>query len=294
VISLLPGTHRLNELFQTHVTRSIRLSDEYFAGLLKHAARHLDVRFRRGGKGDFTALEVGTGWFPVCPVAAVLCGATKVWTFDIAPLIESGRLEKMFEYFLAFAADGRLAAMLPGLRPEKLGLLDTAAGGMGDPEARFRTMGIDYRVCDARTTGIPPESVDFFFSHSVFQYIPANILAEMFTEFRRVSRSGAVHSHHIHPGSEFAYFDRRLSPLHFYEYGDSAWSLLDSALNRQTRLCMPDYRAIFSGCGLSILREENSRRELSEVLSMKLAPRFLKYDPEELRVFSTWIEATAG
>ena len=134
----------------------------------------------------------------------------------------------------------------------------------------------------------------FLFSHSVFQYIPLDILTEMLTEFRGISRGGVVHSHHIHPGSEFAYFDRRLSPLHFYEYGDAAWRILDSALNRQTRLCMPDYRAIFSGCGLRIVHEENSRREVSEVLSMKLAPRFMKYDPEELRIFSTWIEATVG
>ena len=163
VISLLPGTHRLNELFQTRVTRSIHLSDEHFAGLLKHAARHLDVRFRRCGKGDFTALEVGTGWFPVCPLAAVLCGATRVWTFDIAPLLESRRLEKMLEYFRVFARDGRLAALLPGLRPDRLVLLDKASGRLGDPTAVLKNLGIEYRVCDARNTGLPSDSVDFFF-----------------------------------------------------------------------------------------------------------------------------------
>lgn len=288
----MPATQKWNELFQTHVTRSIRLGDDYFAGLLRHASRHLDVRFRLAGTSSFNALEIGTGWYPVCPVASVLCGAKAVWTFDISPLLARERISEMLRYFRTFAADGRLAKLLPGLRGDKVALLDCDTNG--EPIDVLRQLGIEYRVCDARETKLPDGSVDFVFSHSVFQYIPKEMLTEILREHQRVARKGIVHSHHIHPGSEFAYFDSRLSPLHFYAYGEKSWAWLDSAINRQTRLCMPDYRDAFHAAGLKICHEENSCRELSEVLSMKLAPRFAKYEPDDLRVFSTWIEATAG
>lgn len=290
-ISWMPATHKWNELFQTYVTRSLRMNDDYFAGLVRHAARHLDVRFRLAGNGEFNALEIGTGWFPAAPVAAVLCGAKTVWTFDISPLLDRERIATMLGYFRAFAADGRLAKLLPALLPEKLALLDGPTDG--EPAETLRRLGIEYLVRDARKTELPADSVDFVFSHSVFQYIPKEMLAEMLREFQRIARRGIVHSHHIHPGSEFAYFDRTLSPLHFYAYGEKAWGWLDSAINRQTRLCMPDYREVFREGGLAIRHEENSLRDLTDLSAMKLAPRFASYDPEELRIFSTWIEATA-
>ena len=124
-ISVLPRPQKWNELFQKHVTKSLGLTEGHCAGMVALARRHLDVRWRHSLPENFTVFEVGTGWYPVAPVVAILCGADKVWTFDIDPLLSAERLERMLGHLRRFAADGRLGAFLPNLQKNRLSILCT-------------------------------------------------------------------------------------------------------------------------------------------------------------------------
>src|SRR4051794_17246285 len=90
-IGILPRKHFWNTQFQRYVTRSMGLTDARLEGRLSRAERHLASyrRFADGAQeqGPASALELGTGWYPIVPLALFLCGVGKVWTYDIAPLL---------------------------------------------------------------------------------------------------------------------------------------------------------------------------------------------------------------
>src|SRR4051812_34577729 len=94
-ISLLPASHWWNDLFQTHVTRSMGLGAGRFELRLEHCRQHLENFFSQSPerqRGSFSVLELGTGWYPIVPVGLFLCGAADIWTFDIAPLLRPARV----------------------------------------------------------------------------------------------------------------------------------------------------------------------------------------------------------
>ena len=75
-ISYLPFSHQINFLFQKYVTKGVTLTDAYFADRLTHAAEHIAAFEKHApGKTLESALELGTGWFPVVPVSLFLRGA---------------------------------------------------------------------------------------------------------------------------------------------------------------------------------------------------------------------------
>src|SRR2546428_8309010 len=93
-ISVLPRRQSWNALFQQHVTRSLRISADDVAAVLGRCGRHLDALFAHVPHPleDFTVVEVGTGWYPIQPIGMALCGASRVWTYDIEPLLNRSRL----------------------------------------------------------------------------------------------------------------------------------------------------------------------------------------------------------
>src|SRR5438045_242194 len=88
-ISLLPASHWWNELLQTYGTHSLQLGPERFELRLEYCRRHLEHLFevQSPRPTGFAVLELGTGWYPIVPIGLYLCGASEVWTYDIAPLL---------------------------------------------------------------------------------------------------------------------------------------------------------------------------------------------------------------
>src|SRR4051812_1924349 len=107
-ISMLPYRHWWNELFQKFGgTQSLHLGRGMFERRLDDCRNHLDnfLQSGQGTPGQFTALELGTGWFPTLATGLYLCGAGPIWTFDIEPLLRRSRMQRMLE--LLFEYDGR-------------------------------------------------------------------------------------------------------------------------------------------------------------------------------------------
>ena len=213
VISYLPQRQRWNELLQKHVTKSLSLDEDHFVDMVIKARRHLDVRARHAGILDCTVMEIGTGWYPVAPIVSALCGASRVWTFDIEPLLSADRLELTIAHFRKLAANGRLGDLIPNLRGDRVVLLEAPTGK--DPTVRLRQMGIEYRLQDATESGLPNCSVDHFFSHSVMQYIPRAPLKALMQEFMRIAKPNATNSHHILLKDQFSIFDKTISEFDF-------------------------------------------------------------------------------
>jgi hypothetical protein len=102
LIGALPNRHMWNEFLQTRITRSIQLPPDQFTVKLDACRKHLQhlSDLRGATPRDFTAFELGTGWHPVVPIGLFLCGASQVWTWDIAQHLRLERIRSVLNSFL--------------------------------------------------------------------------------------------------------------------------------------------------------------------------------------------------
>jgi hypothetical protein len=292
-LSLLPASHLWNAWFQKYVTRSLDLTRQRFRFRLECCRRHLEsffeLRPRRGG--GFTVFELGTGWFPVVPIGLYLCGASEVWTFDIAPLLSGRRLRQAFELFDEFDRSGELRCFLPLLQSDRLTSLRQAACAPGPASAaeRLQRLDIQVRTQDAAQTGLPSATVDLFVSTGVLEYIPVPAIEQILAEFRRVGSPDAVQSHYLNLADEYSYFDPSITPFNFLRFSERRWKYLNSPLAWLNRLRVPDYRRLFDRAGFEIIKEFNTSGRLEDLKKIQLAPEFRSYREEDLLVLASWL-----
>jgi methyltransferase family protein len=295
VISWMPASHLWNEFFQKHVSKSLGLGRELFEHKLTQFGDHLECfhRFSPRAKGPFKVLEIGTGYYPIAPLALFLCGASEVWTFDIAPLVNRERVKRALVQFSESELEGRLKALLPRLIPERMKVLHQALAQAGPEPARqlLERFNIHARVADAEHSGLGPQSIDLVFSSGVLDYIPAQKLAALFRGFRRLLSSESVMSHRFGLQDQSADFDRSLTRLNFLQYSSRTWNLLASPLIWQNRLRVSDYRALITAAGFRIVQEINTSGPAEDLEKIRLAPEFRKYSKEDLLVATSWLVA---
>lgn len=292
-ISLLPNRQFWNRSLQA-VTKSLELSPEKFEIKVAECARQL-AEFERAkpGVNAFTAVELGTGWYPIIATGYFLCGASEVWTYDIEPLLEEGCVGVMGRYFCEYADSGRLQKLLPGLLPDRLAQLRTAlqATPTRSPEEVLESLHIHVRVQDAQHTGLPPASADLVASSGVLEYIPREILANILAEFRRIAKPDSVMFHRINLIDQYAYFDHQITPFNYLRFSPQAWRWLNSPLIWQSRLRISDYRELFSAAGFQIVKEDDEPGSVEDLLKVPLAPEFRNYKQEDLLVLISWLVA---
>ena len=294
-ISVMPASQRLNEWFQKNVTKSIELTPNRFEERLDFTRRHYEHlrELRREAARDFTAVELGTGWYPVVPLGLYLCGAESIWTYDIAPYLSRERLQSLLGFFEAYARRGDLQRMLPGALPERVSQLKKSITEMSDepPEAWLERLNIFVRVQDAQQTGLNSDTVDLFVSTGVLEYIPRSILVNILNEFQRVGKPGAIKSHYLNLRDQYSYFDSSISPFNFLKFTDRQWSWFDSPLTSLNRLRISDYRDLFAQAGYKIEREINTHGLAEDLAKVRLAPEFQAYKTEDLLVLLSFVAA---
>ena len=86
-ISFLPYNHSINYLFQKHVTKGVRLTDELFEDKLIHCKNHLQYFSSYATTPATSSLEIGTGWYPIVPIGLYLFGFENIVSVDISDLL---------------------------------------------------------------------------------------------------------------------------------------------------------------------------------------------------------------
>ena len=292
-IALLPRSQLWNYLLQKHITRSIDLNEARLRSKLElYARRHIENSFdcRARGTDRLNVLELGTGWYPILPIAFYLCGASKIWTIDKQPLLRPENVKRTVRLFADIARREDLSAILPHIQKDRIDVLlslDDDANLMSTPDL-LANLNIHACVQDASRTELEPGSVDFVFSNGVLNEIPEQILLAILTEFRRVAPNATM-SHYINLMEPFAVFDPSLSSFHFLQYSDTAWKLLNNSLHCHNRLRISDYRRIHESAGFRILSEQNERGSQEELDKVHLADKFQRYSRDDLLVLYSWI-----
>ncbi len=266
-ISYLPGSQRINYFFQKYVTKGVFLSDEYFEDRLAHAQTHLHAyKQNAGGAPLHNTLELGTGWYPVVPIALFLHGATRIRTVDVTLLTDVRHIATTIRKFIDYADQGKLGAWLNPLpeRLEQLRALAPKAEALPFKELTA-ALHIEYLLQDARRLTLPDGSVDLIHSNNTFEHIYPDILSGILPEFRRVLRPGGVQSHFIDLSDHFAHFDKSISIYHFLRFSPAAWRWIDNSIQPLNRLRLPDYLRLYAEVGIPVTELSTRPGSLEEL-----------------------------
>jgi hypothetical protein len=292
-LSLLPKSHLWNHLVQKHVTRSLDLHHEWFDVKLMQSRRHIEyyLAARPDRRPPRFVFELGTGWYPVLPLALYVCGASRIWTVDNMPWLRAEAVRATIRLFVEYAGNGRLLHTLPWARRERVTELRRIleAPPLRSASGMLNRLGIWPWTGDARNTSLRASSVDFLVSIAVLEYIPEDVLGGIFAEFGRIASRDAVMSHYISMSDDYALFDRSITPFNFLKYSRSRWRLFSNLLHHQNQLRLSDYQRIHGAAGFSICRQDLVNGSPADLDRVRLADEFRRYPREELLVVKAWV-----
>jgi SAM-dependent methyltransferase len=284
-ISFLPGKHRINFLFQKHVTKGVQLTEAYLVDRLTHFQAHKRLLTEQSSHGipDRVPLELGTGWYPIVPLCFFLSGASHCYTVDISALMNKERLWETIQILLDYDKAGKLAPYVPNMMQERRDRL--AAIQAEDPfETMLAKLQLQYIVADARQLPLEDDSVDFITSNNTFEHIYPDILADILKEFQRVLKPNGRMCHFIDMSDHFAHLDSSITIYNFLQFTERQWKYIDNDVQPQNRWRMQHYRQLYQQLQIPILKEENRPGSVEEVRQVPLAPPFDQLPEKEVAI----------
>jgi SAM-dependent methyltransferase len=122
------------------------------------------------------------------------------------------------------------------------------------------------------------------YSNSVLEHIPGPVILRILQESRRVLRPGGVAIHSVNCGDHYAYFDKSITQINYLSYTESEWAIWNNDIQYQNRLRPQDLLELAEQAGLEIILKKHraAPKLLEQVKTMKIAPEFSKYSPEQL------------
>lgn len=324
-MSVLPDSDRLNHLVQ-RLTGRDELLDDQIDTRLEMAAMHLDAMVRAGVADVAAGLpagsriaELGTGWHPAIPVLLYLLGADDIVTIDHVDHTSHELLVATIHGLAGAVDDGRVAAALPPVHPERCArlveLAAAAAPRSGDElldELGIRSIVADVRQVvrldaaesdqdeptpggDRRDSGSPSDHgaprrvapMDAVVSNLVLEHIPREILGEVIRSCYDLLRSGGVMSHVIDLCDHGSYVDPSLSQYNFLRFSERAWRLVDNDIQHENRLRESEVEAIYASVDIPIDWSANRRGDWPDLARVPLAEPFRYMDRDDLLVLMT-------
>ncbi len=292
IMAATPWPSQLNYLFQRYVTRGVVWNERRFEARLDRIKEHLEAMRVHGPEAEtgFPALEVGTGWVPAVSIGLALGGASRVTTVDIEDHVRPRSVAMVLGWFQRYARSGRLMDWLGPPAADASERIDRALSLAieGQAEEALATLGIERRSGDLRHVESIPGGYALIVSALTLEHVPTRDIPALFDALHRLSAPNGVMSHLIDYGDHYSYFDRRLSPYHFFAFSDEEWSRWDSPLGHQNRLLAPDFQRLFEDAKFEVVRRVDDRPMAQRLSEVQLSERFRGYSTSDLEVTSSW------
>jgi hypothetical protein len=286
----------LNQLFQRRVTASLDLTDAEFDRKLAQCRHHLKsyTAASEPRARPVSALELGTGWYPIVPIGLALAGVERVITIDISPLLSAERVRRVFERYAAVLASGPEALGFEIVPDRAVAVTEAARDrAAGSVQELLERIGVTALVADARDTGLPDGSLDLIVSNNTFEHIPPPMLGEIVVAFSGLAAPGAVMDHFVDLSDHYAHFDPSITEFNYLRFSDRAWRPFNNPLHYQSRLRASDYRRIVEDAGFTVIATEPLPGAVEQLRAITPAPRFRGYAEDDLLVLRTWLTAVA-
>ncbi len=284
LISWMPASQKINYLFQKHITKGVQLSDQHFSDKLGHATDHLRFYSKYGKEVEFTALELGSGWYPVIPIALFLGGAKSVTSIDISPLMTGQGMLETAQKYLSWYESGKLENLKPYIKPERLSVLKEIAEQKPTKDEMLVQLNLTLLIRDARNTGFEESSFDLVCSNNTYEHIYSEILIGIIKEFQRVVKPGGVNSHFIDMSDHFAHLDQSITIYNYLRFSKKQWRRIDNSVQPQNRLRLSDYEKMYAGYNIEILEKEIRPGSIEDLRKVKLDAAYANYDEKDVAI----------
>jgi SAM-dependent methyltransferase len=261
MLDIVPRGDALHALAQRYVTGRYfrRLSD---ANIESHRY-HVNNYLRLGRPG--VALEFGAGGSLSAALLLSAAGAT-VYAYDINRLASVERINHVIRAFRQRGLDGNWTE------------LET----FDELERRYRIRYV--APGDARATGLPAGSVDYFYSMSCLEHIPQDEIGEILAELRRIATPDALMGFGIGYYDHYATADKSISRCNFYRFSERAWRFWNPPRHYQNRLRHSDFERMFRA--YPVLDNQRMMADESLLTGLPIDPKFSHYSREDLLTVS--------
>ncbi|HYV92469.1 MAG TPA: class I SAM-dependent methyltransferase [Chitinophagales bacterium] len=288
IISCLPFSHRINFLFQKYITRGVDLTDEYFEDRLEHLRQHLHY-FEEYSSGEKkSAVELGTGWYPIIPVAMSLYGFEKIFSLDIHSFVSKERLITTLEKFSDYYQRKRLPEFLKKASLTELETLIKHSGKFS-PEEILKELRITLLIQDARQLPFENNSVDLITSNNTFEHVYPSVLMGILKEFKRVVKSGGVMSHFIDMSDHFAHLDKSITIYNFLKFSDKQWKRIDNSIQPQNRWRMNDYEQLYDSLQIPVTEKNCRAGDVESLQRVTVNKKFKNYSAPDLAISHCYV-----
>ncbi len=288
MISFLPNSEKVNFLFQKHVTKAVLLTNQHFDWKITHARDHVNyfLKFAPNRKiGDAQVLELGTGWYPIVPIALFLNGFKNTVSIDIQSWMTVESQLTTVAKFKEWRDAGKLEAFLPNLQEDRWNVLMSLLQNPPKTTAEFNAqIHLKSDIIDGRNTGFEAHSFDFICSNNTFEHIPKIILVDILKEFKRLLKPDGVMSHFIDMTDHFAHFDKSITEYNFLKFSSKQWRLIDNSIQPQNRMRWADYQKIYRDLDIKITAEEVRKGDVQRLKTVKIHPEFAGFSAQELAI----------
>lgn len=290
-ISFLPYKHRINFLFQKYITKGVRLSDDYFLDKLLHFKHHQGfAKQYLGTLHQKQVFELGTGWYPVIPIAFFLNKVAGVKTVDIAGLLSKQGLIQTIEKFLVYHQTGKLSKVLD-YDETKIKVLDNLLSQAPslDLSALLAELHINYTVGDAAEIEASSASVDLLVSNNTFEHVYPRDLRRLLSKFKQLVKNGGLMVHFIDMSDHFAHLDQSITIYNFLQFSEKQWQGIDNSIQPQNRWRINQYRDLYQQLEIPITEEEVRPGSREALATIVLDPFFKQMPSKDVMISHTYI-----
>lgn len=287
-ISYLPKREKINFLFQKYITKGVYLTDDYFRYKMLHAKDHLTYYEKYGTRSfsESNVLELGTGWYPIIPIAFYLNDFEEIWSIDIQSWLTKERQLETIAKFIEWREKDKLENYLSHINESRWETLTSLLSDEKDltKEVINSKIGLATIVGDARQTRFLNGEIDFICSNNTFEHVNKQVLIGILQEFIRILKPDGLMSHFIDMTDHFAHFDNSITIYNFLRYSEGFWSLIDNNIQPQNRLRFKDYKGIYEFLKIPITEESFELGNLSELKKITVHEAYASYTLEELAI----------
>jgi len=232
--------------------------------------------------GNAEMLEIGTGWYPIVPIAFILSGVNIIETTDIKRLYNIDSINKTLQAIIKLHDNNKLRNILPNYQEDRIAILRSALKE-NKLSGKLRLLQMKSTICKCSNLTIKSNSKDFIVSNHTLQFIKQKELALFFSELTRIGRTNSIISLLIDLTDEFSYFDSTISQFNFLKFSDLKWKMISSPSYSPNRLRYTDYKNYFPA-NLRIIKEEIVRANENELINQKIHKSFSHYNIADLLV----------
>ncbi len=290
-ISFLPYKHRINFLFQKYITKGVRLSDDYFLDKLIHFKHH--QKFANQYLGTLVQkqiFELGTGWYPVIPIAFFLNDVAAIKTVDIAGLLSKRGLIQTIEKFVTYHQTSQLASVLD-YDKDKVKKLEELLEQAPNLElaAILNQLNIDYTIGDAAEIRANAASFDLLVSNNTFEHVYPKDLNRLLSKFKQIVKKEGLMVHFIDMSDHFAHLDQSITIYNFLRFSEKEWQRIDNTIQPQNRWRINQYRDLYQQLEIPITEEEIRPGRLKALSMVPLDPFFDKMSKTDVMISHVYV-----